>query len=136
MRKLLIATHGYLADGVKSSINILCGEKSEVTYLNAYVEDGDIKENVKDFFNEYKPEDEVIVFTDLYGGSVNQICAEYINKENVHLIAGFNLALVLELLYKDEPLTNEIIRKEVENARNQLVYVNDIELKEEGDDFF
>ena len=52
MRKLLIATHGYLADGVKSSINILCGEKSEVTYLNAYVEDGDIKENVKDFFNE------------------------------------------------------------------------------------
>ncbi|MFR3912843.1 MAG: PTS sugar transporter subunit IIA, partial [Clostridium paraputrificum] len=104
--------------------------------LNAYVEDGDIKENVKDFFNEYKPEDEVIVFTDLYGGSVNQICAEYINKENVHLIAGFNLALVLELLYKDEPLTNEVIRKEVENARNQLVYVNDIELKEEGDDFF
>lgn len=136
MRKLLIATHGYLADGVKSSINILCGEKSEVTYLNAYVEDGDIKENVKDFFNEYKAEDEVIVFTDLYGGSVNQICAEYINKENVHLISGFNLALVLELLYKDEPLTNEVIRKEVENARNQLVYVNDIELKEEGDDFF
>ena len=79
MRKLLIATHGYLADGVKSSINILCGEKSEVTYLNAYVEDGDIKENIKDFFNEYKPEDEVILFTDLYGGSVIQIFAVYIN---------------------------------------------------------
>ena len=33
MRKLLIATHRYISDWAKSSINILCGEKLGEVYI-------------------------------------------------------------------------------------------------------
>ena len=45
MRKILVATHGHYADGIRSSISILTGMQDNITFINAYVDDTDfIKE--------------------------------------------------------------------------------------------
>jgi len=136
MRKILIATHGYLADGVKSSIEILCGAKNNISYINAYVDDTNIDEKIEVFFKDLKGEDEAVIFTDIFGGSVNQKFIPHCTKPNVHIIAGFNLAIILEIIFKDKPLSKDNIKEEIENCRNQLIYVNDISSKEENEEGF
>lgn len=137
MRKILIATHGYLADGIKSSIAILSGEKDNITYLNAYVDGINIDANINLFFKDLKTDDEGIIFTDILGGSVNQKFVKYCILPNVYLISGFNLAIILEVIFKTGPVSKEFIRGKVKECREQLVYVNDLPLNsKEDEDFF
>ncbi len=41
---------------------------------------------------------EIIVLTDLFGGSVNNEFLQYINQDHVYLVAGLNLSLLIELV--------------------------------------
>ena len=41
MKKILIATHGYLADGFKSSISLLTGGEDAIETICAYVDESD-----------------------------------------------------------------------------------------------
>ncbi|KAA5806022.1 PTS sugar transporter subunit IIA [Thermoanaerobacterium thermosaccharolyticum] len=137
MRKILIATHGYLANGVKSSIEILCGVKNNISYINAYVNDNNIEEEIDLFFKNLKPNDEAVIFTDLFGGSVNQRLVPYCSKPNVYIISGFNLAIILEIVLKDGSLSEEEITKLVEHSRKQLVYIKKEDLsKRKNEEFF
>lgn len=42
MKKILIATHGHLASGFLSSIQLLTGKVQEITVINAYVDECDL----------------------------------------------------------------------------------------------
>ena len=98
MKKFLFATHGTLAAGAKSTLELLIGNVADITCLTAYVNpDDNVDEQLKAYFSEVSDEDQVIVCTDLMGGSVNQKIVPYAQKKNVFLIAGFNLPLLLEL---------------------------------------
>lgn len=137
MRKILIATYGYLANGIKISIEILCGKKENISYINAYVDDTNIDEGIKKFFNNLKSEDEAVILTDILGGSVNQKLMFYCNYPNVHVIAGFNLAIVLEMILAPEPLCEEDVMELVKNCSEQLVYLNQEGINEQKEeDFF
>lgn len=105
---------------MKSSVEILSGANDRLTVFDAYVNE----ENVKDVLDRYfetvvKPEDEVILLSDLYGGSVNQVMYLYLDRPNVSLVAGVNLALVLELAVR-ESVTKEELQKLVEQSRTML----------------
>lgn len=128
MRKILVATHGHLADGIKSSIEILCGERDDITYINAYVGDENIDEEIEKFFTNLKLEDQAVVFTDIIGGSVNQKLVKYNDRKNLFLISGFNLAIVLELIFMQEHLNDENIEKLVDKCRNELAYIKNEKL--------
>ena len=41
MKKILVVSHGYLADGIKSSVGILTGNQDLITAVNAYVDESD-----------------------------------------------------------------------------------------------
>ena len=132
MSQFIIATHSYLADGYKHSIKFFDGEVKNVHFINAYTdEQNNFVEQVEQILSEFKDE-QVIILTDLPGGSVNKEAAGLIKKYNCKVISGINLSLVLELvLSSDEVLTNETICSAVEQARSQIVFMNDL-LK--GDD--
>lgn len=136
MRKIIVATHGCLADGVKSSIEILCGKKDNISYINAYVKDNNIDSDIRGFFENVKPEDEVVIFTDILGGSVNQKFMPYCSRPNVHLIAGFNLGIILEIVLREAPLTEQNIDELIESCRRQLVYIKELEVKPKNDEEF
>lgn len=123
MRKILIATHGYFADGVSSSIKLLIGESENITAINAYVDESDVTKQYDAFFAEQQAEDEIIVFTDLYGGSVNQQLFERTKRHNAILITGFNLPIVLEVLLYPDKITKEKAAEMIENCRNELKLV-------------
>lgn len=124
MKRYLIATHGEMASGIASTIQLLVGERDDITYIDAYVKDDFIAEEVKQFFNTYA-EDDILVFTDLLAGSVNRELMLYVG-ERVHIIAGFNLPLLLECLLSDVEWTKEWIAESIKMACSQIVYVNQL----------
>ena len=84
---------------------------------------------------EVSPEDQVLLMSDLIGGSVNQVMMTYLQKPNTTLIGGVNLACVLELSTKTE-VTAEEIEQIVEQSRSMLSVVQLPDLTEEQEDFF
>ena len=132
MSQFIIATHSYLADGYKHSIKFFNTEVKNIHFINAYIEEkNNFVEELEKLLNEFEDE-QVIILTDLPGGSVNKESASLIKQYNCNVISGINLSLVLELmLSSDEVLTDEKIRAAVEQARSQIVFMNDL-LK--GDD--
>ena len=61
--------------------------------------------------------------TDLMGGSVNQKVVPYAQKENVFLIAGFNLPLILELAMNEDKVTKEELLDSIEESRKNMMLV-------------
>jgi mannose/fructose-specific phosphotransferase system component IIA len=99
MKKVLVASHGHLASGIRSSIGILTGMADMVEAVDCYVDDSDFIPRIQAFIDSVGPEDEAIIFTDIYGGSVFQkvVLMEPEKRGIVH-VTGMNLGLVIETL--------------------------------------
>lgn len=106
MRKILIATHGNLADGFKSSVALLTGREACIQCINAYLDQSDYEQDLERFLRCVGPEDEAVIFTDLFGGSVNQkVMALRPQDRGIFVVSDFNLSAVLGVVLEEEPLT-------------------------------
>ena len=121
--KILVMGHGRFAEGIKSVANIIVGDLSEVTFMNTYVDDIDFHIELDNYFSENK---NVLVLTDLFGGSVNQAIIQYITKVNIDVITGINIPLILEILISNTTGNNLDFRQIISSAKEQIVYVNDM----------
>lgn len=124
MKKVLVASHGHLASGIRSSIEILTGMADMVEAVDCYVDDSDFTPRIQAFIDSVGPEDEAIIFTDIYGGSVFQkvVLMEPEKRGIVH-VTGMNLGLVIEALLGAEPVTAVSIKQSVELARATMQVV-------------
>ena len=110
MKQILIATHGKMASGIRYTAELIVGKMAEITTIDAYVTPED---NVEKKFEEYFAQhenDRIFVFTDLMGGSVNQKLLGYSQKENVTLITGTNLPVLMQVMMADDDVTEEEIQ--------------------------
>ena len=124
MKKILIATHGTFASGAESTVKFLMGDVGNITCINAYVDqDENLVETLERYFAQVRPGDQVIVLTDIKGGSVNQKIVPYAVRENVFLVAGFNLPLLVALAIAPEGITKDEVRQYIEDSRNQMELV-------------
>jgi fructoselysine and glucoselysine-specific PTS system IIA component len=138
-RKFLIATHGTLAAGIKSSLDIIIGSMEHVFLIQAYVDENtSVETEIKDLLEKVNDHDELVVFTDILGGSVTNQVLQHSLKSNVHVISGFNLPLIIDVMLADtETPINEVIGTAIDNAKEQMVYVNKLltgQNKETGND--
>lgn len=112
-KKIIVASHGQMASGILSSLKIIYGESDQVEALDCYVEkDFDLSQKIAALMNKYANY-ELIVITDIFGGSVNNEFLTYLKRKNFYLVAGLNLPLLIELvsgLNTSEP-TEEWVRK-------------------------
>lgn len=129
MRKFLIVSHGEFAGGMRSALELITGAVSGVVVLQAYVEENkSVEEELAELLRDG---DEWVVFTDLLGGSItNQVlrtAAELGVTESVHIVAGMNLPLVIEVVMADpETPVKEVLADAIGMARDQIVYVNQL----------
>lgn len=124
MKKVLVASHGHLASGIRSSIEILTGMADMVEAVDCYVDDSDFTPRIQAFIDSVGPEDEAIIFTDIYGGSVFQkVVLMEPGKRGIVHVTGMNLGLVIEALLGAEPVTADSIKQSVELARATMQVV-------------
>ena len=123
MKQILIATHGKMASGIRYTAELIVGKLAETTTIDAYVTPEDnVEEQFRTFFAEHE-NDRIIVFTDLMGGSVNQKLMEYAKKDNVSLITGTNLPVLIQVMLAGDDVTEEEIEEYIEEARSELQMV-------------
>lgn len=125
MKKVLIATHGKMASGIKSTVELLIGQMAEITTIDAYVNpEVDIVQQMKEFFENKKEGEQVFVFTDLQGGSVNQKLISYSKNPEVILITGFNLAVLLSVIMAGDKVTQKDVEGYIDESREQLKMIS------------
>jgi len=115
MRKIVVASHSLLAQGFKDTLEFLTGKGDAVCAVCAYVNDNGegLDAAVEAALS---GADEVVVLTDMVGGSVNQRFSRFAS-DRVHVVAGVNLPLA----GPDEQLDFDAL---VDEARQQIIYVN------------
>ena len=136
MLKVFLASHGRMASGMLESLKILIGNFGNVTGFDAFVDERSLPEVLAEYFTEVSPTDTVVMCSDLYGGSVNQMMFRFLTRENTFLVAGINLPLLLELAIK-ESLTKEELLFLVGESRAALRFVEFEEvISAPAEDFF
>ena len=129
-RKFLIVSHGALAGGFRSALELITGAAGDVIVLQAYLEENvPVEEDLSRLLQGAGETEEWVVFTDLLGGSItNQVLRVMANlpgHDAIHIVAGVNLPLVIEVVLGDiETPVTELLTEAVDRAREQLVYVN------------
>lgn len=121
MRKIVVASHSLLAQGLKDTLEFLTGKADAVSAVCAYVNDnGEGLDAAVEAA--LAGADEVVVLTDMVGGSVNQRFSRFAS-DRVHVIAGVNLplAMAVALAGPGEQLDFDAL---VDEARQQIIYVN------------
>ncbi|RGC47171.1 PTS sugar transporter subunit IIA [Absiella sp. AM29-15] len=132
MRKIIIASHHRLAEGMADTLNFLSAYPN-VSVLNAYVDEQNIDDQIQKIMEDIHDE-EVFIFTDMLGGSVTQKFVPYMDKKT-HLICGMNLPLVLTIALGHEEVYNEKeINELIQEAREALLYVNTYKIMNQDDD--
>ena len=138
MFKILLTTHGELCEGMLKTAKIFTEDVSHIKAIPFYGEDDTYDPNaeLEQFISELQAEDVVIVLTDILWGSVNQkIFLNLNNKENVHIITGLNLPLLLEMITLDaEQVSQAVISEKVKSCKESMVYMREYTIVDNDED--
>lgn len=116
MVKVIIATHGYLSQGLKQSLEFIMGKQKNLFAVAAYTEEcpnptTDLRKICED------KDEEIIFLTDIYGGSVNtEITTLLPEYPNARLYCGVNLPFLISLF--NSLMIND---KEIESALSKAL---------------
>jgi mannose/fructose-specific phosphotransferase system component IIA len=133
MKKILLAAHGYFAQGVRSAMEIITDDVSSVLTINAYtLECQNPEDEIKKILALYD-EDDLLVMTDLNFGSINQMFMRRMLERNIKLVTGVNLPLVVELAGSiGHDLSDEDIRMAVVTCREEMRFITQEEVANYG----
>lgn len=127
-RKILIASHGRLAEGLADSLNYIIGGKEKIETMCAYTDpDFNLEKEVKSVLEKHKSDgDELVVFTDIFGGSVNNEFMRNLNEYQFHLVANVNFPILLEIMLDQSSLTTEGVAGRVAKGSCAPKYCNSL----------
>lgn len=139
MRQFIIASHAHFAAGINESVSLLTGERDNVRTLSMYVDgNNDLAAAAAKMLDETPEGDDLVVCTDLFGGSVNNEFTSIVQRRpNTYLVTNMNLPLLIQLLFAEEGHdTAEVIREICAADDTRVKFVNDLIEDTEDDEEF
>ena len=135
-RKVLIVTHSDLAEGLAATIDFFMPGMYEVKTICAFTKCNTVREELEAYFSAQNHEDEIVAFSDILFGSVNQWLGFYKNRPHYHLFTGTNAPLLLAVLLKpqDNYLTEEDIQNCITECSSSIIYVNSYQSSNASED--
>lgn len=117
MIKSLVITHGKLGEELIRVSEKILEKKLDIDCMGFdWQEDGSFIINKLEAYLNKNKKHQVIIFTDMFGGSPSNICLRYINP-NIEVITGINLPGMLKYLtYKDKDLSFKELVKIIKNG--------------------
>jgi mannose/fructose/sorbose-specific phosphotransferase system IIA component len=128
MRHFLIATHGELSKAFIETFELIAGKTTNVSYFAmTKLKSGDLaKEELKTILSTKNKDEHFIVLTDVFGGSVTNICTELLmDFKDFDIITGLNLPMMLTLILSGDELSIEdMIEEGVRSAKEGIIHIN------------
>lgn len=97
---LIVTGHGHFASGLTSSLKLIAGEPKNYAAVDFEGTDSteDLAKKLTDAMDSLKECEEIIVLSDLAGGSPFKTAVEIgYPRQNVEVIAGTNLGMLVEI---------------------------------------
>ena len=125
-RHYIFASHGTFANGLLNSVELILGKQPDIHTLCAYVEEeADLTQQVETLLARFPAEDELIVITDIFAGSVNNEFVRFLSRPRFHLLSGLNLPLIIDLLISaGEENSEKLISEALISAKESIQYCN------------
>lgn len=138
MKRILLTSHDRLASGLKDTLEFFLGQSEMIDAVDAYVDTSSDYLHKLQRFVDNAEVGEAIIFTDIYGGSVNQQISAMVMEsgKNIPIVTGMNLPIVLSVALADDRLTAERMEGMLKECQLQLVKLSSCELKEGDEDEF
>lgn len=134
MKRILLASHGRFAFGLKDSLEIFLGKSDLIVAVGAYIDSTDNYVQEIQQFIDSVADDDAIIFTDIYGGSVNQQVTKMVLTANkkIPIITSMNMPIVLSVALSEEKMTSTVINQLCVDCIPKVVVLQINE--EKGDD--
>lgn len=141
MKYVVIVSYGMLAPGLHDAVKMLAGEDSpevlSTSLLNGMGAD-EYADNFRKLISPVGPEDEIILFADLVGGSPLSFAANVLAEEGLLgrtlMIGGMNLPLVLTTVLSKDMMELEDIKSEILPDAVEGLKVFEVVSEESADD--
>lgn len=136
MYKIIIASHGSLAQSMNDTLSFFVGEDKEV--YSICLDDKGISEFEKkaDKVIEEIGADEVLIFTDLFYGSPFNVFSSKVEKlkNSYEIIAGVNMPGILEAVLKQKEVSLKEALPSIIDANNPVVFSEKFNLNNMNED--
>ncbi|MDV4934801.1 PTS sugar transporter subunit IIB [Enterococcus faecium] len=111
MQNIILISHCSMAEGVKASLEMIVGKQDHV-HVVALTPDGDNRQFEEELLKKMKAlNGSSLIIADLLGGTpCNVALSNYLESENVEIIAGMSLPLVIEATLNSTATVKELIQ--------------------------
>lgn len=132
--KILLVSHGRFAEGLCNTMTNFFGADN-VYHACVTQESGSagLREAVEKYLKQWGDE-QVVICSDMRGGSANQTAFPFLSRLNTFLVAGMSLPLVMQLHLQEGDVTAEELREMIEVAKTEIVLVNDMDFSKMDED--
>lgn len=141
MKNVILVSHGTFAYGMHSVLDMFAGKREEVK--STCLEDGmstDVfKENLQEIINGLDPNEEILVFTDIAGGSPYTMSLELLEENgllgNASVFAGMNVLMCLTAVISKDTMDRKSLEELVlQESKNGISLYQTVDDEEEEED--
>jgi len=119
---MVIVTHGKLGEGFLDAIYLIAGPQKQVEIVALMEEDNIelLKDRISEAIKKVDSGNGVLVFVDMFGASPSNAAA-YLTNENVEIITGVNLPMILEIINLRDSMSLKELALTAVNAGKESV---------------
>ncbi len=106
---IVVVTHGELSKELISAVNFVLSSnpsvKMEGVCLDPNREFESFKQEIKTAIKKVKSNDGILLVTDMFGGTPSNISLTFLDENNIEVISGVNLPMLLKLATLSDKVT-------------------------------
>ncbi|MCR4855191.1 MAG: PTS sugar transporter subunit IIA [Erysipelotrichaceae bacterium] len=126
MKKIILASHGKLSEGMYDSVRMIIGNVDGLLYfgLKEGQDNNELADQIEDYMNETGNESTYIIVCDLLGGSVSNAVSRFSVRDNVYVINGMNMGLVISLILDTQDVSEYRLQELIEESKTGINLVS------------
>lgn len=119
----VVISHGQVANELVAAAEAVVGDLSHVTAVSiGWHDDVEIaKAEIERAIANVSQGSGVLLLTDMFGGTPTNIAAMFLKEDEVEIVTGVNLPMVIKLASTDQEMTLDELAREVEEQGKESI---------------
>ena len=134
---VVVVTHGQLATELLNAAEMIVGDLPRFAAVSIGWHDdvSDAREDIAQAIERVRGDKGVLLLTDMFGGTPSNLAMTFIEKEQVEVITGVNLPMLIKLAGQSQSSDLLAVAREMrEHGRNAMWVASDFLMKAEKTD--
>ncbi len=124
---LLIISHDGIGPAILGTTSLMLGDcplNAKLLMASRDCDPAELTEQATEYLQLLDSGDGVLVLTDLYGATPSNIAAQLIEQNNIRVIAGLNLSMLIRVLNYPELDLDSLAEKALSGGRDGVLAIN------------